>query len=92
MEGEIFSKLGFIFMVKGNDVQPFSMTGLSKFDPSKELIEGGTPHKIKELLGKGYELAVDDGSEKGKHLRSIINNSNVLSNSSFKIGRARRIQ
>jgi len=81
MESEILSKLGFAFMVKGNDVVPINMMSLAKFDPSKEL--GGTTQQIKELLDKGYELAVDDGSEKSKAMKSIIKNSNVLSNSMF---------
>jgi hypothetical protein len=83
MEDEVISLAGNIFMVKGNDVEVFSSMGLSKFDPSKELIEGATPHRIKELLDKGYELAVDDGAEKGQAFKKAINNANIMPGSSF---------
>jgi hypothetical protein len=83
MEGDILSKLGNIFLVKGNDVQTFSALPVIKFDPAETLYEGTTPHRIKKLLAEGYELAVDDGSEKGKEFRRIIQNSNVLGNSTF---------
>jgi hypothetical protein len=80
---DVLSKLGNIFLVKGNDVQTFSALPVIKFDPAETLYEGTTPHRIKKLLAEGYELAVDDGSEKGKELRRIIHNSNVLGNSTF---------
>ena len=87
MEGDIFSKSGFIFMVKGNDVEAINTPQLTKFDPDVSKIEGGkyltpTHQKVKELLDKGYELAVDDGGEKGRAFKTAINNSNIL-NSPF---------
>ena len=70
MEGDIFGKSGSIFMVRGNDVEVINTMSLGKFSPDVSKIEGGkylspTHQKVKELLDKGYELAVDDGGEKG---------------------------
>ena len=61
---------------------------LGKFSPDVSKIEGGkylnpTHQKVKELLGKGYELAVDDGSVKGNEFRRVINNSKALADAPF---------
>ena len=79
MEDEVISLAGTIFMVKGNKVEPISTMGLAKFDPSKELIEGSGTHRIKELMDEGYELAVDDGAEKGRRFKEVIRNSDFPS-------------
>ena len=88
MEGDIFGKSGSIFMVRGNDVEVINTMSLGKFNPDVSKIEGGkylspSHQKVKELLDKGYELAVDDGGEKGRAFRTVINNSNVLGNTPF---------
>ena len=80
---EILGSMGYIFFVKGNNVEILSAMPLSKFDPDVSKIEGGkyqspTPQKIKELLDEGYEVAVDDGSEKGNRIKNLIKNSDFM--------------
>jgi hypothetical protein len=88
MEDEVISLVGNIFMVKGNNVEVFSGMALAKFNPETSIIEGGkyqgpTHQRIKELLDKGYELAVDDGAEKGQAFKKAINNANIMPGSTY---------
>ena len=88
MEDEVISIAAYIFMVKGNDVEVLDARSLSSFNPETSTIAGGkyespAHQKIKELLDEGYELAVDDGAEKGQAFKKAINNANIMQGSSY---------
>ena len=77
MEGDVLSGLGNIFLVKGDDVKTFSAIPIMKFEQFPNL-DSPTRADIKKLLDEGYELAVDDGSEKGKKIKDLVRNSEFM--------------
>jgi len=83
MEGEILSSMAHIFLVKGNDVEIFPLAPIMKFDPENPNIESPSRARMKELMDEGYELAVDDGSEKSKMMKSAINRNSFMTGRSF---------
>jgi hypothetical protein len=77
MEGDVLSGLGNIFLVKGDDVKTFSAIPIMKFEQFPNL-DSPIRADIKKLLDEGYELAVDDGSEKGKKIKDLVRNSEFM--------------
>jgi hypothetical protein len=83
MEGEILSSMAHIFLVKGNDVEVFSLMPILKFDPENPNLDSPSRARMKELLDEGYELAVDDGSEKSKMMKSTIKRNSFMAGRGF---------
>jgi len=79
---EIFGSMGYIFMVKGNNVEILDAGALARVTNLEKYIEGDkfilTPGKVQELLNEGYEVAIDDGSEKSSRIRNLIKNTEFM--------------
>jgi hypothetical protein len=64
---DIIQHAGIMYFTKGNDIVPLNMKSMMIGNEQSPTVQ-----RAKELIADGYEVALDDGTEKSKPIRQKI--------------------
>jgi hypothetical protein len=64
---DIIQHAGVMYFTKGNDIVPLQMKSMLTGNEQSPTVQ-----RAKELIADGYEVALDDGTEKSKNIRQKI--------------------